>query len=193
MGGALQKLCNIKKNTVKYLVIIILTAITACSEKAKSVSDNQTEKPKTEFQIPDSTYVILDFKSDWYWIFNDVKPATISKTELAEIEKIIRIAIKENNELQLKNLEEHNKNYPDNKWTETGFELKLDDFKRQFVPVINEEGQKEVWINFFCDDWGNENWKTDIMIVQDGGNCYFNIKVNLETKTYSELRINGYA
>ncbi|WP_340067234.1 hypothetical protein [Ascidiimonas aurantiaca] len=35
--------------------------------------------------------------------------------------------------------------------------------------------------------------KKDLMIVHDGGNGYFNLKVNLTNKTYSELSINGYA
>jgi hypothetical protein len=59
--------------------------------------------------------------------------------------------------------------------------------------VINQEGEKEIWINFFCNEWESVGWKTDLMIVLDGGNCYFNLKVNLTNKTYSELIINGYA
>ena len=98
-----------------------------------------------------------------------------------------------NNEKQKINLKIHNEEYPKNKRTETGFELELKGKKRQYVAVINEKGEKEVWVNFFCDDWGNDNWESDILIVHDGGNCYFNLKVNLTNKSYSELGINGYA
>ena len=59
--------------------------------------------------------------------------------------------------------------------------------------MINQEGEKEIWINFFCNEWESDGWKNDLMIVLDGGNCYFNLKVNLTNKTYSELIINGYA
>jgi len=183
-----------EKNTVRQIIFILLIFVTACNEQTKGT--NQAAETKTKishFQIPDSTYVILDFKSDWHWIFKDAKPTTLSENEISEIEKIIEQAVKENNEQQRERLEKHNKENPDNQWTETGFELKTKGFKRQYIPVINSEGEKEIWINFFCDDWGSENWKSEIMIVHDGGNCYFNLKVNLETKTYSELSINGYA
>ena len=179
---------------MKQLIFILSIFLFACNGQVKK-TDQATEKQNInpEFQVPDSNYVILEYKADWYWIFKDVKPSTISEDELAEIEKIIEQAVKENNEQQLEKLKNHNNEYPDNQWTETGFELKTKGFKRQYVSVINEKGQKEIWINFFCDDWGSENWKSDIMMVHDGGNCYFNLKVNLETKAYSELSINGYA
>jgi len=47
-------------------------------------------------------------------IFKDCKPTTLSEKELAEIETIIEKAIIENNDQQHKNLENHNKEYPDN-------------------------------------------------------------------------------
>lgn len=168
--------------------------MSACNEKTNT--DNPPIVKQTEiinFDIPDSTYVILDYKSDWYWVFKDAKPSTLTENELVEIENIIETAIKENNARQKGNLERHNKEFPDNQWIETGFELTTKDFKRQYVPVVNKNGQKVVWINFFCNDWESDSWKSDILIVNDGGNCYFNLKVNLDTKTYSELSINGYA
>ncbi len=148
---------------------------------------------QTEFKLAKSDFVILPFNKDWYWIFKNVKPTELAHSELIEIENIINLAVKENNERQKVNLKKHNEKYPKNKWNETGFELKLKGKKRQYVPVINEKGEKEIWINFFCNDWESDSWKTDLMIVQDGGNCYFNLKVNLTNKTYSELMINGYA
>lgn len=131
---------------------------------------------------------------DWYWIFEDAKTSNLTRAELAEIETIIELAIEENNKQELKKLEEHNRDYPDNLIEETGFELQLNRFTRQYVPVINAKGQKEVWINFFCSNAANSTpWKSDILMVHDGGNCYFSMKVNLDTKAYYELSINGYA
>jgi hypothetical protein len=123
----------------------------------------------------------------------DVKPSKLSEDELAEVETIIEQAIMENNEQQSKNLENHNISYPDNQGTETGFELETKRVKRQYEPVMNKNGQKEVYINFLCTDWECEKWKSAIILVNDGGNSYFNLKMNLETKTYSELTIIGYA
>lgn len=179
---------------MKQLLLILIISLTACNGQTKQ-ADKTIEKQivSSNFQIPDSTYVILDYKSDWHRIFKDAELTTLSENELDEVEKIIEQAIKENNEQQRESLEKHNTIYPNDRWTETGFELKTKGFKRQYVTVINDKGQKEIWINFFCNDWGSENWKSDLMEVNDGGNCYFNLKVNLEKKTYSELYINGYA
>jgi hypothetical protein len=172
-------------------IIAILSACNNTKEKGNSEVNQTTAEPK--FDLPKSEYVILPYDTSWYWVFKGAEQTELSKSELVEIEKIIENAVVENNKQQNDELTKHNNTYPDNQWTETGFELKTKGFKRQYVPVINENGEKEVWINFFCDDWGSENWKSDILMVHDGGNCYFNLKVKLTNKTYSELSINGYA
>lgn len=178
---------------VKALIFIILISISSCNGTKKATEIESTENTQTEFKLAESDFVILPFNKDWHWIFKDVKPTKLTQSELIEIENILKIAVKENNEKQKINLIKHNQEYPKNKWKETGFEIKLKGKKRQYVPVINEKGEKEVWINFFCEDWESDNWKKDLMHVLDGGNCYFNLKVNLTNKTYSELGINGYA
>lgn len=170
---------------MKYLIFMFLISISfGCK--------GQTKEFDSELKLADTNYVVLDYKSDWNWIFKAAIPTNISKKELAEVEEIIQKAIAENNEKQRKILERYNKKHPDNQRTETGFELDTKGFKRQYVPVINQNGEKEVWINFSCDGWGSKYWKLELMEMADGGNCYFNLKVNLETGTYSDLRINGY-
>ena len=165
----------------------------SCNNAQEKQPEQSTNTKIENFEIDSTDFSILEYKSNWYWIFKNVQPANLSEKELIEIEVILKRGISENNLEQKRLLEEHNRNYPENKWTETGFELKLDGYKRQYVPVINEKGEKEVWVNFFCDDWGTHKWKTEILVVLDGGNCYFNLKINLMKKSYSELSINGYA
>ena len=173
---------------VKVLIFIILISISSCNGTKKNTSEiKSSEKTQTEFKLPKSDFVILSLKTE------NIKSAELTQSELIEIEEILKIAIIENNEEQKIGLIEHNKKYPKYQQTETGFELKLDGYKRQYVPIINEKGEKEVWINFFCDDFGTDNWKTEIVLVEDGGNCYYNIKINLKTKEHSELGINGNA
>ena len=178
---------------MKAIIFIILISISSCNGTKKTIEIKTNEKTQPKFKLAESDFVILPFNIDWYWIFKNVTPAELTKSELIEIENILNLAVKENNERQKINLKKHNEEYPKNKWNKTGFELKLKGKKRQYVPVINEKGEKEIWINFFCNDWKSDSWKTDLMIVNDGGNCYFNLKVNLTNKSYSELRINGYA
>jgi hypothetical protein len=178
---------------MKTLILIILISIISCNGTEKSPKVKTNEKTQTEFTLPKSEYVILPFNKKKNWIFKNAKQTELTQTELIKIEEILKIAVKKNNENQEKEVKTHNEKYPKDKWNKTGYELSLDGKKRQYIPVINENGEKEVWINFFCNDWGSENWKSEIMIVMDGGNCYFNLKINLTKGSYSELYINGYA
>ena len=164
---------------MKALIFIILISISSCNGTKNSTEIVPTESTQTEFNLAESDFVILSFNRDWDWIFKNVQPTDLTKSELIEIENILKIAVQEKNKK--------------NKWSETDFELTLKGKKRQYVPVVNKKGEKEIWINFFCNDWESDTWKKDLMLVDDGGNCYFNLKVNLTNKTYSELRINGYA
>lgn len=162
---------------MKSLILILLIFLTACNRQtSKGDQINIREIETSRFQVPDSNYVILDYKNDWNWVFKDVKPSTLSENELIEIEKILKDAVLENN-----------------KSNELKQKIYIKDKKRQYVSVINSKGEKVVWINLFCDDLGNENWKYNLIEVEDGGNCYFNLKINLNTKTYSDLYINGSA
>lgn len=61
-------------------------------------------------------------------------------------------------------------------------------YKRQYIPFINNNGEKEVWINAFSRY--KENWFSRIKLVEDGGKCYFNVLVVLNNKLYYNLSTN---
>lgn len=48
-----------------------------------------------------------------------------------------------------------------------------------------------IYINAFCDSLNKDNIQDELIEVYDGGNCYFQIKYNTDTKTFFELQING--
>ena len=173
-----------------------LIGVIACRE-TKETLNLQVQSPEivVTFDLPDSLYSIIPFDttSTWFWIFENVDPKTLSNTELTLIEEIIVKAVSTNNEKQQNRINEHNLAHPEKPITENGYELKLVEFKRQYIPVINTEGEKIIWINFFCHDMDVSNWKSDIIMVRDGGNCYFNLKVNLTKKTFFDFQVNGYA
>jgi hypothetical protein len=178
---------------VKRIIFIALILILSCKENTRTDKTDSGKNTESEFKLEKSDYTILPYRTEWYWIFKNAEPYELTNNDLTEIEKILVLAVAENNQIQREALIERNKDFPDDKRDKTGYELELDSYYRQYVPVINEKGEKEVWINFFCDDFGAENWKSEIMIVEDGGNCYFEIKINLNKKEYYDLGINGYA
>ena len=73
------------------------------------------------------------------------------------------------------------------------FGRKLEDYYRQFVGGEKENGERIIYINCFCyviDEYFKK-WKTQLIMVDDGGNCFFNVKVSLDKKEYYELMVNG--
>ena len=181
------------KNIVKALIFTLLIIISSCKQRAERKETDQIETEEAAELATENKITILEFDPSWHWIFKNVEPTELTQAEIEKIEPILEKAILENNENQKEYLKKHNEEYPKYQWTETRFELGLEEkYYRQYVPVINENGEKEVWINFFCSTM-KDNWETDLVMVHDGGNCFFNIKVNLTNNTYSDLRINGYA
>jgi hypothetical protein len=174
---------------LKFIILIFL--FSSCGNH--SSDEKQKVNQKTEFNIPSSDYTIIEYKPKMR-IFSNATLTDLNSSELIEIERILKTAILNNNERQNENIIKHNQNYPENKISETGFELKLGKYFRQYIPVINENGEKEIWMNFSCNTQENDRWKTGLLPpVMDGGNCYFSIKINLTKETYSDLKINGYA
>lgn len=69
------------------------------------------------------------------------------------------------------------------------------DYYRQFVGAIDENGNKIIWVNcFYKSELGTfKEWKDKIVYVEDGGNYFFNVKVNITKNTYTDFRVNGNA
>ena len=72
---------------------------------------------------------------------------------------------------------------------------KPEDYNKQFVGFIDANGDKIIWANCFCkgSDSFFKDWKNKVVIVNDGGSCFFNVKINITKNTYYDLMVNGYA
>lgn len=68
----------------------------------------------------------------------------------------------------------------------------LKKYVRQYVGVINENGDKVLWVNFV---WklgaDRKGLSEDIENVLDGCSHYWNIKVNVDEEILYDLRVNG--
>ncbi|WP_118972795.1 hypothetical protein [Taibaiella koreensis] len=70
------------------------------------------------------------------------------------------------------------------------------EYRRQYFPMTLKNGTKEVWINCFCPEFvanSDRDWRRDLIWVHDGGNCFFNIRVNLDEQKVHDLSVNGEA
>jgi hypothetical protein len=68
---------------------------------------------------------------------------------------------------------------------------KLCKYRRQYFGFININGEKIIWINMFWERDLNDRAKYELINVNDGCSYYWNIEVNINTKTLSHLQING--
>ncbi|CAG4997364.1 hypothetical protein DYBT9275_01756 [Dyadobacter sp. CECT 9275] len=72
--------------------------------------------------------------------------------------------------------------------------MQLDSYDRQYVAVINQQKEREVWVNCECrGKYDTDSYKYRLVDADDGGDCYFRVKVNLDKHKYHSLSVNGEA
>ena len=147
------------------LLLLILMASCAGTKTPAPVTINSSAPNSEITVIPFSNHI-----NELYRLFEGAEPTELTEKELALIDQLLSERMKAYN-------------------MEKATHINLKEYKRQYVPVINSAGEKEVWVNCFCEEW--PGWETDIVSVLDGGNnCYFNIKFNLNDKTSRDLLVN---
>lgn len=135
---------------------------------------------KKNVRIDTSMIAILPFNENTQRKFKNCSTAELNNQEILLAEKLL-----------LKRITEYNKQEKINPSVHTGYRyIKLKKYHRQYVAAINSKGEKEVFINCFCESAANE-WKEVLNEVDDGGNCFFSLKINLTLNSTEELDING--
>ena len=69
----------------------------------------------------------------------------------------------------------------------------LDRAYRQYACGIDNRGDTLVYLNGFCQIEHVPRWRTEWVIVSDGGPCFFRAVVNLTSGRIEMLRVNGFA
>ena len=65
----------------------------------------------------------------------------------------------------------------------------LSSYKRQYIGVVKEES-KFLLGNYFCEASGID-WKQQPVIVDDGGNCYFQAELDMDSRQIIYFMVNG--
>jgi hypothetical protein len=137
-----------------------------------------------------SQYTILPYNTLYF--SGKSKAATLVKKEIDQIGYLLAKCIQENNTKELKRYNELKKKNTGIKREDFIIDLKR--YKLQFIAAINSKGEKVVWVNCFCDDGSAKKyWAQEVVVVRDGGNCFFNLKINLTKGRYYDLMVNGDA
>ncbi|MBS1753075.1 MAG: hypothetical protein JST34_03410 [Bacteroidetes bacterium] len=166
-----------------WTILFSVLTIVSCGQTTTNNQTDTTKVTMTPVQPVDTSLIaIIPFDKSRDWLFDKTySPSTLTKSDIEKIERLMTDCIdKYNNKLS-----SDNKQY-------FSIDLTKEKYKRQYVAVINKNGDKEVWINCLCQTHGND-WKTSIIMVDDGGNCYFNLKINLTKDKCYDLGVNGHA
>ena len=151
--------------------------------------------------IDTAKYAVLKFDpdEDRYIFGKDNKPADLSADEIAKIESVIARQVAVYNKKENATYDSLNKTIDRKKYgnAKVYYSNAIDDPKKyykQFITVINPKGQKEVWVNCFCDkQFGDNDWKKSLVMVDDGGSCFFQLHFNLTTNKVIFFGVNGVA
>lgn len=124
--------------------------------------------------------VSFDYSStEQEYIFKSGKPVTLNNSEISDTLDILNKAA-----IELNSKAKKERSVAD-----------IHNYNLQLLSILNEENQKVVWVNALCRNSNPDvaQWKKSIIIVSDGGNCYFNLYINLTKKTYENFIVNGEA
>lgn len=165
-----------------YLPLLLILTIVSCGQFDDNQVDKMAELPEATQPVDSSVIAIIPFEQSIEWLFGKkFSPAHLTVDELNKIEKLLLDCVNGFN----RKVSSANREY-------LSIDLVGGGYKRQYVAAINGKGEKEVWVNCLCRESGN-TWKTSIIMVDDGGSCYFNLKINLTKGKYYDFVVNGYA
>jgi hypothetical protein len=178
--------------TANYIIFsfVFLFLSTNCGQTR--AENKEVEIKQRKYNVNHSNIAILPFDSSQYWVFNNAQNIELSDSDFEIIERLIVECINEYNHVQDQHYNEFKNIYPESKIKKNSFIIELKRYKRQYIAVINENNEKEVWVNCFCNNLGI-NWKKNLVFVLDGGNCFFNLKINLTKEICYDLMVNGEA
>jgi len=169
---------------IKDSLTIFLSALTiaSCGQTANRKQPNKVTDFATVQKVDTSLIAIIPFDHSRDWLFDkSYTAATLSGSDIKVIETLLINCVTEYN----RKLSDENKKY-------FSIDMDKEKYKRQYVAVTNKKGEKEVWINCLCQTHG-DNWKTSLIMVDDGGSCFFNLKINLSKEKCYDLSVNGLA
>jgi peptide-methionine (R)-S-oxide reductase len=147
-------------------------------------------------EADNSVFAVLPYDPNNTPFPKNSKQTTLTESDLQLIERLLVKCINEYNPAQEKRFHDIIKKYPEDKPAKRHFVIDLKSYKRQYIAITNNKGEKEAWVNCFCQtfafDW-RKSWKKEVMWAHDGGNCFFNLKINLSKGNYYDFRVNGEA
>lgn len=164
----------------RLFIALLLIGLLSCQKDESNGEDKYEVDANTG--VTDTTTTTLKFNPAAIpYIFDrNASPATLTPQDLEKIDSLLLVCVANYNKTVRQDLE----------FMKIDLVGRL--YKKQLIAVVNSRGEKEVWVNCFCDDFSS-HWKTELLIVHDGGSCYFDFTINLKSLRYYDLSVNGSA
>lgn len=165
---------------LRFFIALLLISLLSCQHTDES-RGNEKSDADTSANVPDTTTAMIKFDAAQMSMFDKTaSPVALKPQELKQIDSLLVVCVADHNKAIGQNLQS----------------MKIDLvrrlYKKQLVAVVNSQGEKEVWVNCFCDDF-SKPWRNEILSVDDGGSCYFSFKINLKSRKYYDFSVNGLA
>jgi hypothetical protein len=159
--------------------LLVTSTLTACRPESRKV---QTDNGQDQLKYDTTKTAIVSWDRTFNYPFDSInyQATTVTQEDINQIDSLLISSVTDYNN----SLTDGHEDYK--------IDLKGKDYKKQLIAVTNSKGEKEIWVNCFCDDW-DKSWKREILVVHDGGPCYFNFKINLTTKKIYDFGVNGFA
>lgn len=174
---------------LKIIILLLTAGIYSCgkiNEKTelkprdkdlkKEIQGNDTKNTSTNLKDDET---IIEVGTHMEWVFGkDYKSWRPSGEDIEKSRQMIRKCFEDQEDAYVNRV----------------LNRKPEDYCKQYVGAVNSNGERILWINMFCKKEIEmfKKWKTDILFVADGGNCFLQIKFNWEKNDgHYEFKVNG--
>jgi hypothetical protein len=163
------------------LIIMSFFLLISCEQKARLSRQQAAIRQDERIIIDTAAYAVLPYKAAFInGIFPQAQATTPSVRELIEIDSLLKCCVADFNLSQRQKFKSEDRL--------RAHTIYLPDYRRQIISVIVPSGERIAWVNCFCEN--RDDWRKQVILVDDGGNCFFNLKINLTTSMCYDFAMN---
>jgi len=141
----------------------------------------------------DPSFSIILYNQKKHWMFfSEGEPHPLSQADLEKMDVILKSKIEEYNTSEIIKFEKRKKDFPHLDFKLSDYTIQLSEYKRQYLAVKTKTGESWVFVQCLC-RVEHKNWEEEMIHVQDGGKCYFDLTINLSTNAVLSFIVNGEA
>jgi hypothetical protein len=180
---------------MKITIYVFLLLIFGC----KPNHQNKTNSSANSYLFDSIDITLFSSGSKKFPVFTgEANVIKLSKSDILKSEDILRDCINRYNTKQLREADSLNRYLREVKHksiqvNKDDLLIRIKDYGRQYLAVQDKKGHKIIYLNCFCNPAEFKSRKSDWVLVDDGGKCFFHVKIDLTDKVIIEFSVNGVA